>query len=324
MIHAINNALHEEMERDRRIVLFGEDVGASVMGDTRGLRQAFGPERVRDTPISEAAITGLAVGAAAAGYRIICHLMYANFLYTGFDAIANQVAKLRLMTGGQIKLPIVFMAVAGGGRSSAAQHSDSPHPAVMNLGGIHVVIPASPADAKGLLKSAIRSDGPVVFLQPASRGGEMGEVPDGDALIPLGSASVARVGRDVTIVAIGSMVKPALKAAEMLAEQGVDAEIVDPRTVFPLDKATILASIERTGRLVVVDEARDACSAASHIAAIAADEAFDHLRGPVRRVTVADMPIAYSPPLERAMIPDADRIAATASELVQRHEGRRR
>ena len=318
MVHAVNAALREEMERDPRVILIGEDVGISVMGDTRGLRGLFGASRVRDTPVSEAALAGVAVGAAAAGYRVICHFMYANFLYNGFDAIANQAAKLRLMTGGQLKLPLVFMAVMGGGRSSAAQHSDSPHPALMNLGGIHVVVPASSADAKGLLKSAIRNDGPVAFLQPASRGGEMGEVPDGDVLVPLGSARVIRPGHDVTIVAIGSMVKPATLAAEQLAEQGIEAELIDPRTVFPLDKETILASVRKTGRLVVADEARDACSAASHIAAIAADEAFDHLRAPIRRVTVPNISMPYSPALEKAAIPDAATICSVARDLFRR------
>lgn len=315
MIHAINDALLEEMERDERVVLFGEDVGLSIFGDTRGLQERFGSERVRNTPISEALLTGMAVGAAAAGYRVVCHVMYANFLYTGFDAIANQAAKLRLMTRGRIRLPIVYMAVAGGGRSSAAQHSDSPHPALMNLGGVYVVSPGSPADAKGLLKSAIRSDDPVVFLQPASRGGDMGDVPDEEALVPLGRAAVIRTGDDVTLVAIGSMVRPTMKAAEALAERGISAEVIDPRTLFPVDKDTVLASVRRTGRLVVVDEARDTCSAASYISAIVADEGFSSLRAPIRRVTVRDLPIPYSPPLERAMIPDAERIAAVTLAL---------
>lgn len=316
MIHAINDALREEMARDDRVILFGEDVGISIFGDTRGLQTQFGSDRVRNTPISESLLTGMAVGAAAAGHRVVCHLMYANFLYTGYDAIANQAAKLRLMTGGQIRLPIVYMAVAGGGRSSAAQHSDSPHPSLMNLGGVCVVCPGTPADAKGLLKAAIRSDDPVVYLQPASRGGELGEVPDEDVVIPLGQAKIIRPGKDVTIVAIGSMVRTALKAADVLAERGVDAEIIDPRTLFPLDKDTVLASVGRTGKLVVVDEARDACSAASHIAAIVADEGFASLRAPIRRVTVRDLPMPYSPPLERAVIPDVDQVVAAVGTLL--------
>src|SRR5690606_1681169 len=182
-------------------------------------------ERVRDTPICEQLITGMAVGAAATGRRVICHMMYGNFMYTGFDAIANQAAKLRYMTGGQITLPLVFMGVYGGGRSSAAQHSDAMHPLFMNLGGLKVVLPSSPADAKGLLKAAIRDDNPVIFLQAAGRGGESGEVPDEDYAIPLGVADVKRPGRDVTLVAIGSMVRPALRAAEDLARDGIEAEV---------------------------------------------------------------------------------------------------
>lgn len=314
-IHAINDAIIEEMERDERVILIGEDVGSSVFGDTRGIRNRFGRDRVRDTPISEAAITGLAVGAAAAGYRVICHMMYANFLYTGFDAIANQAAKLATMSGGRIKLPIVYVAFAGGGHSSAAQHSDNPHPALMNLGGLYVVAPSSPVSAKGLLKSAIRCDDPVVFLQPASRTGEQGDVPEGEILTPLGRARTLRHGGDLTLVAIGAMVRPALRAAEELLQEGIDADVIDPQTLFPLDKGAILESLARTGRLVIADEARDTCSAASQIAAIAADEGFGLLRAPVRRVTVPDMPIAYSPPLEKALIPDAARIVSAARAL---------
>lgn len=207
MIHAINDALAEEMARDDKVVLFGEDVRISLFGDTKDLLERFGPERVRDTPISEALISGMAVGAAAAGYRVVCHMMYGNFLYTGFDAIANQAAKLRYMTGGQIKLPIVYMAIVAGGRSSAAQHSDSPHPALMNLGGLKVVYPGSPADAKGLLKSAIRDPNPVMFLEHEMLYGQSGDVPtDKDWTVPIGKARVVREGSDVTICAFSIMV----------------------------------------------------------------------------------------------------------------------
>lgn len=315
-IHAINDAIVEEMERDERVILIGEDVSLSIFGDTRGLQKRFGKNRVRDTPISEAAMTGIAVGAAASGYRVICHMMYANFLYTGFDAIANQAAKLTAMTGGKIRLPIVYVAFGGGGHSSAAQHSDNPYPALMNLGGIYVVSPSSPASAKGLLKSSIRCNDPVVFLQPASRSGEQEEVPDGEILTPLGRARTVRNGCDITVVAIGSMMRPALRAVAALAAEGIDAEVIDPQTLFPLDTDSILRSLSKTGRLVIVDEARDTCSAASHIAAVAADEGFSMLRAPVRRITVPDMPIAYSPPLEKALIPDAERIAATIREIM--------
>jgi len=318
MIHAINEALNEEMERDPSVILFGEDVGMSLFGDTKGLRDRFGADRVRDTPISETVMTGMSVGAAAAGKRVICHMMYGNFIYTGFDSIANQAAKLRYMTAGQISLPIVYMAVFGGGRSSAAQHSDSMHPVFMNLGGIKVVTPASPADAKGLLKASVRDDNPVVFLQAAGRGGESGEVPDGEHVIDLGRARTVREGDDVTIVAIGAMVRPALKAAGMLAAEGIEADVIDPRTLVPLDREAIFASVRRTGRLVVVDEARDTCSAASHIAALCAEQCFEHLRAPIRRVTVPDVAIPYSPPLEKAVIPNEGAIAAAVAAICGR------
>jgi pyruvate dehydrogenase E1 component beta subunit len=316
MIHAINDALVEELERDPRVILFGEDVEISLFGDTVGLHERFGPDRIRNTPICETLITGMAVGAAAAGYRPICHMMYGNFLYTGFDAIANQAAKLRYMTGGQITLPLVYMAVFGGGKSAAAQHSDSMHPMLMNLGGLKVVVPSSPADAKGLLKAAIRDDNPVVFLQAGGRGGEQGEVPDGDFVIPIGVAEIKRPGKDVTIVAIGSMVRHALRAADDLAKEGVEAEVVDPRTLHPLDEPAILQSVRKTGRLVVVDEARNTCGAASHIAAVVAECAFDALRAPIRRVTTPDVAIPYSPTLEKAVIPDKDAVIAAVRSVL--------
>ncbi|MBE0612994.1 MAG: alpha-ketoacid dehydrogenase subunit beta [Burkholderiales bacterium] len=308
-IQAINETLSQEMERDPRLILFGEDVEISLFGDTKGLFNKFGPGRVRNTPISEQIMTGAAVGAAAAGYRVICHMMYGNFIYTGFDAIANQAAKLRYMTNGQVKLPIVYMAVIGGGRSAAAQHSDSIHPLIMNLGGIKVVMPGSPADAKGLLTTAIRDDNPVVFLQAAGRGGESGEVPDGEYALPLGVADIKRPGSDVTLVTIGSMVRPGLRVAADLEKEGISVEVLDPRTLVPLDEDAIVASVRKTGRLVVIDEARQYCSAASEIAAIVSERCFDFLKAPVARVNVPNIAIPYSPPLEKVVIPDEARIA---------------
>lgn len=308
LIHAINDALVEEMERDERVILIGEDVGASIFGDTRGLLARFGPDRVRDMPISEALMSGMAVGASAAGYRVVCHLMYANFIYTAFDAIANQAARLRLMTNGQIRLPVVFMAAGGGGRSNAGQHSDYPHMPVASLGGVYVATPSCSADAKGLLKTAIRTDDPVFFLQPTSRGGEMGDIPDGEHIVPLVSAKVLRSGDDVTIVAVGAMVRVASRAAEALAEDGISVEIVDPRTSYPLDQDTIIGSVRKTGRLVIVDEARSAGSIANQVAALVAEKAFSSLKAPIVPVTTRDLAIAYAPPLEKAMIPDADRV----------------
>ncbi|MBU6483924.1 MAG: alpha-ketoacid dehydrogenase subunit beta [Betaproteobacteria bacterium] len=308
MVQAINEAITEEMERDGSIIVLGEDVHISPVGDTRGLIERFGAARVRNTPISESVMSGMAVGAAATGSRVICHLFYGNFIYTGFDAIANQAAKLRYMLGGQVKLPILYMAMIGGGRSVAAQHSDSMHPMLMNLGGIKIVMPASPGDAKGLVKAALRDDNPVFLLQAAGRGGELGEVPDGDYTIPLGKAEEKRVGDDVTVVAIGSMVKPALKACDELAARGISVSLIDPRTVVPMDYDAILASVARTGRLVVVDEARKSCSAASEIAATVAERGFHLLKAPIGRVAVEDVAMPYSPVLEKAVIPDAARI----------------
>lgn len=308
MVQAINEAITEEMERDGSIIVMGEDVHISPVGDTRGLIERFGASRVRNTPISESVMSGMAVGAAATGSRVICHLFYGNFIYTGFDAIANQAAKLRYMLGGQVKLPILYMAMIGGGRSVAAQHSDSMHPMLMNLGGIKIVMPASPGDAKGLVKAALRDDNPVFLLQAAGRGGELGEVPEGDYTIPLGKAEEKRAGDDVTVVAIGSMVKPALKACDELAARGISVSLIDPRTVVPMDYDAILASVARTGRLVVVDEARKSCSAASEIAATVAERGFHLLKAPIGRVAVEDVAIPYSPVLEKAVIPDAARI----------------
>ena len=316
MIQAINEALDGEMAKDPKVVVFGEDVEISLFGDTRGLKDKHGAHRVRNMPISETVMSGMAVGAAAAGYKVVCHMMFGNFMYTGFDSIANQASKLRYMTAGQIALPIVYMGVFGGGRSAAAQHSDAMHPMIMNLGGIKVALPATPADAMGLLRSAIHDPNPVMFLQAAGRGGEQGEVPDGDHVIKLGKASTVQEGDDVTVVAIGAMVRPAMRAAQELARSGIGVELIDPRTVVPLDSATIFGSVRKTGRLVVVDEARDMCSAASHIAAICADQCFDALKAPIRRVTVPDVALPYSPPLEKALLPNVVSISDAVRRLL--------
>ena len=321
MIQAINETLDSEMAKDPKIILFGEDVEISLFGDTRGLKDKHGPHRVRNMPISETVMSGMAVGAAAAGYKVICHMMFGNFMYTGFDSIANQASKLRYMTAGQIALPIVYMGVFGGGRSAAAQHSDAMHPMFMNLGGIKVALPATPADAAGLLRSAIHDPNPVMFLQAAGRGGESGEVPDGEFIIELGKASTVLEGDDVTVVAIGAMVRPAMRAAQMLAKEGIGVDLIDPRTVVPIDSDAIFASVRRTGRLVIVDEARDMCSAASHVAALCADQCFDALKAPIRRVTVPDVAMPYSPPLEKALLPNEASISDAVRNLLGKPSG---
>ena len=315
-IQAINDALLEEMERDPKVIVFGEDVELAIFGDTRGLLERFGRNRIRNTPICEATLAGMAVGAAATGCHVVFHMMFSNFIYTGFDPIANQMAKLRLMTGGQVELPITVIAGYGGGRSTAAQHSDTPHPVLMNLGGVNVLVPATPADAKGLLKTAIRDKNPSFFLEASGRGGDSGEVPDGDYTVPFGKARIARSGSDLTIVAIGSMLKPALGAAEKLPSAGIEAEVIDPRTLVPLDEETIIRSIAKTGRAIIVDEARDRCSAASHIAAIIGDKAFANLKAPIKRVTVPDVSMPYAPNAENRVLPDEGKIKKVATELV--------
>ena len=317
-IQAINEALIEEMERDPKVILYGEDVEISMFGDTTGILDKFGPDRIRNTPICEATLTGMAVGAAGAGYRVVLHMMFSNFIYTGFDAIANQMAKMRLMTGGQVKLPITVLAGYGAGSSNAAQHSDTPYPVLMNIGGVNVIVAATPADAKGLLKEAIRGDNPTFFLEAIGRGGESGEVPDGDYTIPFGVASVPRKGKDITLVTMGTMLKPTLKAAEELEAMGISAEVVDCRTLVPLDEESIIRSVQKTGHVVVVDEARDRCSAASQIAAVIADRGFSALQAPVKRVTVADVSMPYAPNAESAVLPDANTIIAVVTDLLKR------
>jgi len=257
----------------------------------------------------------MAVGLASAGYHPVLHMMFSNFFYTGMDAIANQMAKLRLMTGGQLELPITVIAGYGGGAANAAQHSDSGYPMLMNLGGINVLTPSTPADAKGLLKTALRSRNPSFFLEPSGRGGEQGEVPDGEHLVPFGRASVLRDGGDVTIVAIGRMVKPALAAARTLAGLGIEAEVVDPRTLVPFDETTVLDSVAKTGYLVVVDEARECCGAASQIAAMVAEKGFGLLNGPIRRVTTPNVAMPYAPNAEARVIPDEARISTAVLAL---------
>jgi acetoin:2,6-dichlorophenolindophenol oxidoreductase subunit beta len=316
-IQAINEALLEEMERDPKVIVFGEDVELAIFGDTRGLLERFGRDRIRNTPICEATLAGMAVGAAATGCRVVFHMMFSNFIYTGFDAIANQMAKLRLMTGGQIELPITVIAGYGGGRSTAAQHSDTPHPVLMNLGGINVLVPATPGDAKGLLKEAIRGSNPSFFLEASGRGGDSGEVPDGDYTVPFGKATIARPGVDVTVIAIGTMLKPALAAADRLQSAGIDAEVIDPRTLVPLDDESIIRSVRKTGRAIIIDEARDRCSAASHVAAIVADKAFSSLKAPVKRVTVPDVSMPYARNAESRVLPNEDQIVQLATALVR-------
>lgn len=320
LLQAIHDAVVEEMARDEKVVVYGEDVELSIVGDLRGVHEQFGHDRIRNTPICETTLTGMAVGLAAAGYHVVVQMMFSNFFYTGMDAIGNQMSKLRLMTGGQVELPITVIATCGGGAANAAQHSDTPYPMLMNLGGLNVAVPATPADAKGLLKTAIRSRNPCFVLEPSGRGGEFGEVPDGEHLVPFGKAAVRREGDAATVVAIGRMLKPALAAAAALETEGLSVAVLDPRTLVPFDDEAVLSSVGKTGHLVVVDEARESCSAASQIAAVVAEKGFSLLKGPIRRVTTPNVAIPYAPNAEAHVIPGELRIADAVRQLVGRSE----
>jgi pyruvate dehydrogenase E1 component beta subunit len=320
LIQAIHDAVVEEMARDPKVIVYGEDVELSIVGDLRGVHEQFGHDRIRNTPICETTLTGMAVGLAAAGYHVVVQMMFSNFIYTGMDAIGNQMSKLRLMTGGQMELPITVIATIGGGSANAAQHSDTSYPVLMNLGGLNVAVPATSADAKGLVKTAIRSRNPCFVFEPNGRGGELGEVPDGEHLVPFGKAAVRREGDAATVVAIGRMLKPALAAASALEAEGVRVEVIDPRTLVPFDEDRVLRSVKKTGHLVVVDEARECCSAASQIAAVVAEKGFHLLKGPIRRVTTPNVAIPYAPNAEAHVIPDGPRIAAAVRQLLGRSE----
>jgi acetoin:2,6-dichlorophenolindophenol oxidoreductase subunit beta len=316
LIQAIRDGVVEEMKRDAKVIVYGEDVELSIVGDLRGVHEQFGPDRIRNTPICETTLTGMAVGLAAAGYHVVVQMMFSNFFYTGMDAIGNQMSKLRLMTGGQVELPITVIATCGGGSANAAQHADTPYPVLMNLGGLNVAVPTTPADAKGLVKTAIRSRNPCFVLEPNGRGSERGEVPDGEHLVPFGKAAVRREGDAATVVAIGRMLKPALAAATALEAEGISVEVLDPRTLVPLDEDAVLASVEKTGHLVVVDEARECCSAASQIAAVVAEKGFSALKAPIRRVATPNVAIPYARNAEAHVIPGEGRITEAVRRLI--------
>ena len=309
-IAAIYEALAEEMRRDPTVLLIGEDVRIGVFAATRGLHAEFGDKRVIDTPISELGVAGAGVGAAVTGLRPIVDLMFGTFMFLAFDQIANQAGAMRYMYGGQTKVPLVFMTQNGAGSSAGHHHSQAVHQFFMNMPQIKVVLPSTPYDVKGLLKSAIRDDNPVVFLNSLSLGGKRGDVPDEEYLIPLGAADIKRAGGDVTICTVGSTVYTALSAARKLAARGIDAEVIDLRSLSPWDKDMVLKSVAKTGRFVAVDESFPTCSAASEWAATVAEAAFHHLKAPVQRVNNKDVPMPFSPVLEKAVLPSEDDVIA--------------
>jgi acetoin:2,6-dichlorophenolindophenol oxidoreductase subunit beta len=315
-IQAINQALDEEMARDPLTFVMGEDVVLAAFGATRGLFKKYGPSRVRNTPISEAGFVGAAVGAAMAGARPICEVEFASFFYCAMDQVCNQAAKLRYMSGGQARLPITFRCVYGAVGGAAAQHSETVYAQFLSVPGLKLAMPSSPSDAKGILKAAIRDDNPVIVFEHLALGRQREEMPPGDHLIPLGKAAIKRPGENATIIAIGAMVPKALKAAEKLAADGISAEVIDPRTLIPLDEKTILESIAKTNRVVIADEGHLRGGAAADLAALIVEKGFDSLDAPPRRVTALDVPIPFSPPLEKAAIPGDAQIERAVRELV--------
>ncbi|WP_198471397.1 alpha-ketoacid dehydrogenase subunit beta [Acetomicrobium sp. S15 = DSM 107314] len=319
MLKAINEALRQEMRRDPRVYVTGEDVGVfgGCFGVTAGLIEEFGPDRVRDTPITESAIVGSSVGAAATGLRPVAELMFIDFIGVTMDQIFNQAAKMRYMFGGKAKVPMVLRMPCGAGGSAAAQHSQCLEAWLMHVPGLKVVAPSMPYDAKGLLISSIRDDNPVVFIEHKFLYGAEGDVPEEPYTIPLGKADVKKEGKDVTIIATMAMVHRALEAAADLEKDGISAEVVDPRTLQPLDNETIINSIKKTHRAVIVHEAVKFAGPGAEIAAMIAEEAFDYLDAPIKRVAAPFTPVPFSPPLEKDFVPSKEKITSAVKALLQ-------
>jgi pyruvate/2-oxoglutarate/acetoin dehydrogenase E1 component len=318
---AIREALAEEMRRDTRVFIMGEDVAeaGTPFKVLSGLVEEFGKEHVIDTPISEPGFTGLGVGAAMTGMHPIVDIMFGDFLTLAMDQIVNQAAKVHYMSGGKMKVPIVFRTTLGATRRSAAQHSQSLHAWMSHIPGLKVVIPSTPYDAKGLLKTAIRDENPVVFFEDKMMYKLKGPVPEAEYTIPFGQADVKRTGDDITLVATSSMVQVAMEAAEKLSQIGIEVEIVDPRTTKPLDKQTLIDSARKTSRAIVIDEGYESYGVTAEIASIIADGAFYYLDAPVKRMGAMDVPIPFSPALEDLTVPTADTVFEMAKSLCRRN-----
>lgn len=315
---AISQALWEEMERDPDVFIMGEEVGVwgGTYAVTKGFYDHFGPERVRDTPIAEGVIVGAANGAAMAGLRPVAELMTINFAFLAMDQIVNHSAKLRLMFGGQFNVPIVIRAVGGGGRQLGATHSQTPDAVFAHFPGLKVVAPGTPHDAKGLLKSAIRSDDPVMFIENATLYQTRGEVPEGELLVPIGVSKVQRPGQDVTIVSYSKMLQTSLKASEQLAKEGIEAEVVDLRTLRPLDMEPIISSFKRTNRAVIVEEGWGSYGVGAEVAARLYENAFDYADAPIKRVAQKEVPLAYNEGLEQAALPQIEDVIQSVKEVL--------
>lgn len=318
MREAISQALWEEMERDPNVFILGEEVGVwgGTYAVTKGFFDHFGAERVRDTPISEAAIIGATIGSAMTGLRPVAELMTINFAFSAMEHIVNEAAKLHYMFGGQFVLPLVIRTVSGGGRQLGATHSQTPDVIFAHFPGLVVVAPGTPADAKGMLKSAIRSNDPIMFIEHATLYQTRGEVPEGDYLVPLGKSTVQRPGRDVTIVTYSKMLEISLKAADQLAKEGVEAEIIDLRSLRPLDMEPVIESFKRTNRAVVVEEGWPSFGIGAEVSARIYEQAFDYVDAPIKRVAQKEVPLPYNRNLEQMALPQVADVIAAVKEVL--------
>ena len=326
---ALNEALHLEMSRDKNVIIFGEDVcggtggtgekdaWGGAFGVTKGLLSEFGPDRIMDTPITESAFVGAAVGAAMTGLRPVTEIMFVDFLGVCFDQIFNQAAKVRYMFGGKADMPMVLRASYGAGASSASQHSQALYPIFTHIPGLKVVVPSNPYDAKGLLINAIRDEDPVIFLEHKMLYDFSGEVPDEAYTVPFGEAGIVREGKDVTLISLGKMVNVCQEAADELAKENVAASILDLRTISPLDEETILEFTEETGRVVVVDEADPRCGVAADVSSIIVEKAFSDLKAPIKKVTPPHSPVPYAPNLEQAFLPSSQNVIDAVKEVIR-------
>lgn len=330
MSGAINEAMKMAMRKDENVILMGEDVAGGaqvdhlqddeawggVLGVTKGLVQEFGRDRILDTPIAEAGYMGAAMAAAATGLRPIAELMFNDFIGSCLDEVLNQGAKFRYMFGGKAQVPVTIRTMHGAGFRAAAQHSQSLYALFTSIPGLKVVVPSTPYDAKGLLLAAIEDNDPVIFFEDKTLYNMTGDVPEGYYTIPLGKADIKRAGSDVTVVAIGKQVHTALTAANQLAAKGIEMEVIDPRSLSPLDEDTILGSVAKTSRLIILDEANPRCSIATDIAALVADKGFDTLDAPIKRITAPHTPVPFSPPLEDLYLPTPEKVVEAVSELL--------
>jgi len=313
-VRAIREALQEELRRDHNIFIMGEDIKWSAHGSTTSLFDEFGGDRVIGTPISENGYTGMCIGAAEAGKRPIVEIMYSNFIYLALDQILNQASKIRYMSGGQVKVPLVIRTVTGARGSGAAHHSDTPYPLFLNFPGLKIIYPSTAYDVKGLLKSAIRDDNPVIFFEGAALLSKKGFVPEDEYLIPIGKGDIKKNGTDVTVVTIGPTLETALSVANQL-ENKVSIEVVDPRTLVPLDEEIILSSVKKTGHLVIIEDTPAMASLSSEIAALVSEKAYPYLKGAIYRVNRLNVPVPFSPYLEKYVLPNEQRLKEAISKI---------